>query len=220
MSHVCLVITPQGDANLRADLDLCGIRLKQVNSFAAAHGLMTHRRFDAMVLVVDAVDSLTLRHIRSATTDTAPPLLVIARDDDDEAQIRALDSGAAGWLSGPVSLRLVACKVRSLIGAVERHERKDPGGTLRFGSTPIDRRLAAAQVHGAPLELTAAQFNVLALLAERAGGHVQREELDSRCAHVPKPGRGADRLTCRLRRLLREAGALDVELIMSGDTMN
>jgi len=149
MSNVCLVIAPQVDANLRADLDLYGVRLKQVNSFAAAHGLMTHRRFDAMVLVVDAVDSLTLRHIRSVTTDTAPPLLVIARDDDDEAQIRALDSGAAGWLSGPVSPRLVACKVRSLIGAVERHERKDPGGTLRFGPTPIGRRLAAAQVHGA-----------------------------------------------------------------------
>jgi two-component system, OmpR family, response regulator len=213
MSYVCLVIAPGGDPYPRADFHHYGIRLQQVNSWAAARALMKQWHFDAMVLFVDTVSPLTLRRIREATAHSVAPLLVVARDADDEAQIRSLDSGAASWLSSPVPSKVVAAKVRGLVGAAERYARKDPRGTLRVGSLSIDRRLAAAQVHGATLDLTAAQFNALAMLAERAGGYVRREELASRCLHMFKLGRGVDMLICRLRRLLRDAGALDVELV-------
>src|SRR6266700_5837837 len=113
------------------------------------------------------------RRIRARSE--VPVLMLTARGDDLD-RIVGLELGADDYLPKPFNPREVVAR----LGAILRRTRRPPqeaAEALRFAGLTIDRRTREVRVGGARRDLTGRQFDILVLLAERAGRIQTREQL-------------------------------------------
>ncbi|MBS45937.1 MAG: DNA-binding response regulator [Nocardioides sp.] len=120
------------------------------------------------------VDGLTLIPMIRAASDV--PIIVITAQDDDPTMVKALDSGADDYVVKPFGTEQVAARIRAVL---RRHGRDAtaPAPVLRVGELTVDERTRVATLRGEPLELARKEFDVLHLLASRAGEVVSKREL-------------------------------------------
>ena len=106
---------------------------------------------------------------------TGPILMLTARTDDSD-QVQGLDLGADDFVCKPVHPRVLLARVHALL---RRSEPAQPGAPPRvsFGPLQVDSALREASLHGQPIELTAAEFDLLWLLVSNAGRILSREEI-------------------------------------------
>lgn len=117
----------------------------------------------------DGID--VLRELRK--TSDVPVIIATARGDETD-RIVGLELGADDYVVKPFSVRELAARVR----AVARRRRIDT--SLESGRLVVDRTQHRVLVDGLPVELTAKEFDLLAVLAEEPGRAVPRQELFSR----------------------------------------
>jgi DNA-binding response OmpR family regulator len=117
----------------------------------------------------DGID--VLRELRK--TSDVPVIIATARGDETD-RIVGLELGADDYVVKPFSVRELAARVR----AVARRRRID--SSLESGRLVVDRTQHRVLVDGQPVELTAKEFDLLAVLAEEPGRAVPRQELFSR----------------------------------------
>jgi len=113
------------------------------------------------------------RRIRGRST--VPILMLTARGDDLD-RIVGLEIGADDYLPKPFNPREVLAR----LGAILRRTRRAPvegPSAMTFEGLTIDRRAREVRVGGARRELTGRQFDILVLLAERAGRVQSRDQL-------------------------------------------
>jgi len=177
-----------------------------VDSREAALDLMRQWRFDAVVLDARAVGPACLQTLQTLRARSRTPLLLLAGTHDEQAQIASLESGATEIVVMPASARLIAAKLRRLIEA-GAHEPQDDVSEISVGPLAMDARRARVTIDGVPLDLTTQQFELLFVLAARAGRFVRRETL-ARLLRGPitEIGRSADMHIYRIRKKLRDRG--------------
>lgn len=112
-----------------------------------------------------------LRELRR--TSDIPVIIATARGDETD-RIVGLELGADDYVVKPFSVRELAARVR----AVARRRRIE--SNLESGRLVVDRTRHIVTVDGEPVELTAKEFDLLAVLAEEPGRAVPRQELFSR----------------------------------------
>jgi DNA-binding response OmpR family regulator len=152
---------------------------------------------------------------------TTAPILVVWSEDDDGRQIDALARGAAATVVKPASPRLVGARLKRLVeiarglGPLD-DDRPDARGAVVFGPLRLDASRAVATCAGRPIDFTTAEFAVVAMLAARNGGVVERETIVRTLVAEGVGGgravrrdshRSADMHVCRIRRKLEGAGA-------------
>jgi two-component system, OmpR family, KDP operon response regulator KdpE len=125
-----------------------------------------------------------LKMIRAVSA--VPVIVATARGVEDEI-VRTLDAGADDYLVKPFGARQLEARVR----AVLRRRGEDPDPVTVVGGLSIDSRSRLARLDDRELELTPKEFDLLLLLAERAGEVVTKREI---LAEVwREPYGGADR---------------------------
>ena len=111
------------------------------------------------------------------------PVLMLSARGDPTDRIIGLEIGADDYLPKPFEPRELLARIRAVL---RRHEPADrpaaePLATQRpalcFGSLEIDRDARTVRVSGRACELTAYQFDLLLVLAERAGRVLSREQI-------------------------------------------
>ena len=102
------------------------------------------------------------------------PILMLTAKGQIEDRVDGLDSGADDYLIKPFATRELLARVRALLRR-NQHAPTNPG-VLQLGECTIDFARQTAQRAGQALTLTAKEFAVLRLLAERAGEPVTRDE--------------------------------------------
>lgn len=117
----------------------------------------------------DGID--VLRDIRRISH--VPVIIATARGDETD-RIVGLELGADDYVVKPYSVRELAARIR----AVTRRRRVD--APLESGRVVVDRARRRVMVDGSEVELTAKEFDLLAVLAEEPGRVVSRQELFSR----------------------------------------
>lgn len=150
------------------------------------------------------VDGLTLiSMIRAAS---AVPIIVITAQDDDPTMVKALDSGADDYVVKPFGTDQAAARIRAVL---RRGGRESAPAAIRVGRLTIDERARTATLDGVRLELSRKEFDVLHLLASRAGQVVTKRELLSEVWQQPYGGsdRTVDVHLSWLRRKLGETAA-------------
>ena len=102
------------------------------------------------------------------------PILMLTAKGQVEDRVDGLDAGADDYLVKPFATRELLARVRALL----RRNHLDQGvpECLQLGAATIDFGKQIATRDGVPLTLTAKEFAVLRLLAERAGRPVTRDE--------------------------------------------
>jgi DNA-binding response OmpR family regulator len=138
--------------------------------------------------------------------DWTPVLLVTARDEETD-RITGLELGADDYVTKPFSPRELVARVRAVL---RRAAGPGDAPVRTLGRLALDRARRTLRVDGAPVELTAREFDLLACLMDRPGRVFTRDELLARVWGHPdhRGGRVVDVYVAQLRAKLGDASVL------------
>ncbi len=186
-----------------------GLSASTVLTAEAAIERLALGQADIDVLVLDVmlpgIDGLTaLRRIRE--NHTLPVLMLSGRGEPVD-RVVGLELGADDYLSKPCLPRELLARINALVRRRGHQEVVTPS-TLTAGClslTPASRLVTSGD---AELGLTGAEFDVLAVLMQRAGTVISREELTRQGLHreLEREDRAIDVHISRLRKKLGAAG--------------
>jgi two-component system, OmpR family, response regulator len=140
----------------------------------AADAALRATDFDLLILdlALPEIDGFeVLRRLRSRRSDTI--VLILSAEDEIDARIRGLDLGADDYLTKPFALGELEARIRALA----RRASGSPHSDARCGPLALDRPGQRILFDAAPLELTRAEYMVLAALIERCGKVVSKAQL-------------------------------------------
>ncbi len=157
---------------LLAGLVRNGIEVEHV--VLAAHVLAAAPGVDVVILDLGLPDDDGLSVLRELRRTSDVPVIIATARGDETDRIVGLELGADDYVVKPFSVRELAARVR----AVARRRRLD--GNLQTGRVVVDRVRHRVTVDGQEVDLTAKEFDLLAVLAEEPGRAVPRQELFSR----------------------------------------
>jgi two-component system response regulator CpxR len=106
----------------------------------------------------------------------APVLMLTARGEDTDT-VLGLELGADDYVAKPCSPRVLVARLRNLLR--RKNEPAPVRSQRQIGDLSYDVSKREISVGGQPVELTGAEFNLLALLLEHAGQLVSKEVLAS-----------------------------------------
>jgi len=127
-------------------------------------------------LMLPEVDGLEVNKMLRAEAATAHiPVLMLTAKAGEVDRILGLELGAKDYVTKPFSPRELILRVRNILrqGESKPSEQK----VYRFGELTIDLERHMVTVGGKAIELTATEFRLLALLAQRRGRVQSREQL-------------------------------------------
>ncbi len=131
---------------------------------------------DAVILDVMLPDIDGFEVCRRVRALSDVPIVMLTARGDATDRVVGLEIGADDYLPKPFDPRELLAR----LGAVLRRTRRTVGGLaapMRFGRLSIDRQARQVSVGGQVRELTGRQFDLLLLLAERAGRVQTREQI-------------------------------------------
>lgn len=141
----------------------------------ALSGRYTLMVLDSMLPGMNGLEVLRAVRIRSHM----PILMLTARGDDIDS-IMGLELGADDYIAKPCSPRKLLARIRAALRRAEAPRLQAPGTPLRVGPLMLWPGRRLAEWDGARLEMTATEFNLLAVLASQAGTVVSKRELSRR----------------------------------------
>ena len=106
------------------------------------------------------------------------PVLMLTARADVEDRVRGLQSGADDYMIKPFAFSELVARIQVLLRRAHAHPSPEPTA-LRVADLEVDLIRRKAQRAGIRLELTAKEFNLLALLLRRQGEVLSRTELAS-----------------------------------------
>lgn len=161
------VAEPLVDGLRRHGLDVVHVGL-------AIRVLDAAREADVILLDLGLPDDDGLNVLRSLRTVTDVPVIIVTARGDETDRVVGLELGADDYVVKPFSVRELSARIR----AVSRRRRVEP--SLATGRVVVDRSRRRATCDGQVVDLTAKEFDLLAVLAEEPGRVVPRQELLSR----------------------------------------
>jgi DNA-binding response OmpR family regulator len=128
---------------------------------------------DLMLPEIDGMEVNKLLRSDSATAHI--PVLMLTAKAGEVDRILGLELGAKDYVTKPFSPRELILRIRNILrqGESKTTEQK----VYRFGELTIDLERHMVTVSGKAIELTATEFRLLALLAQRRGRVQSREQL-------------------------------------------
>ena len=129
-------------------------------------------------LMLPDIDGLEVcRRVRALPGETGKvPVLMLTAKGDPMDRIVGLELGADDYLPKPFEPRELLARIRAILR--RRTEGAPlPAKTMKFGSMEIDRDARTVTEAGKPCDLTSYQFDLLVVLAERAGRVLTRDQI-------------------------------------------
>lgn len=155
------------------------LEIEGIDSEAAIDGREAIREFRAnpydvvlLDLMLPSVSGLdVLRAIRS---EAATPVIVVSAKDAESDVVTALELGADDYLTKPYSARELIARVRAV---TRRASSLDMPDMITVGNVSLDADRYQLVVAGDAVDLPRKEFEVMAMLMERAGRIVTRERI-------------------------------------------
>ena len=154
-------------------------------------------------LLLPGKDGLAI--CRELRRDNDIPVLILTARDTDSDQVIGLDTGADDYVMKPVDPMVLLARVRALLrragcGGPTSERRTD----VQLGALRISETSREVWLQGRPVPLTTQEFELLSLLARRAGELVSRDEVFRSMRGIDYDGldRSIDGRVSKLRRKL------------------
>jgi len=204
---------PQIRALLRAGLEAEGFAVAEASNGAEAEAQLAARAVSLMTLDLKLGGEDGLKVARDLRARRNTPIIMITGKGDPIDRVVGLELGADDYIAKPFLMREVIARVRAVLrryqapeaGAPAPEAGEPPAGGKRYAFDGWTVDLARREVRapdGALCDLTTAEFNLLAILVQRPGRVLSRDELmDLLKGHDWTPlDRSIDGLVARLRR--------------------
>ncbi len=140
----------------------------------ASEVIAAAQNVDVVLLDLGLPDGDGLEVLRELRRTSDIPVIIATARGDETDRIVGLELGADDYVVKPFSVRELAARVR----AVARRRRVE--SNLESGRLVVDRARHLVLLDGETVELTAKEFDLLAVLAEEPGRAVTRQELFAR----------------------------------------
>lgn len=144
----------------------------------AAVQAITSSQPDLVILdiMLPGKDGLTI--CREIRPDYKGFVIMFTAREDEIDQIVGLELGADDYLIKPVKPRLLLAKVKAFLrrGSMQADSTGDPD-QLTFDELRIDLSQRTVILNGEEVRLTSAEFDLLVILAKRAGNILTRDEI-------------------------------------------
>ncbi len=174
-----LVVDDEPDA-----LEVLGFKLKEAgyNPVFAADGTralaVARDEMPALIvldLMLPEVDGLEVcRILRRDTTTAGIPIIMLTARAAEMDRVVGLEIGADDYVTKPFSPRELVLRIKKLLS---RAPAEPETTSLRFGDLSIDASKHEVRVAEEPVALTATEFKLLHLLAQRRGRVQSRDRL-------------------------------------------
>lgn len=147
---------------------------------------------------------------RLRTSNAGLPVLMLTAKDEDFDRVLGLEIGADDYLVKPVQPRVLLAHIKAMLRRASIDSTPNQN-QLTFGRLVISRETRDALLDGKPLRFTAAEFDLLWLLASRAGHVTHRDYLlrELRGLDEAHDDRSVDARLYRLRKRFPEG--IDVQ---------
>ncbi len=205
------IVVIEDDHHIRAAVArvLADLGFDVVATRTAMEGLDSIVQLRPDVVVLDLglpdLDGRELLRMIRAISDV-PVVVITARDEETEI-VRTLDSGADDYVVKPFTTAQLAARIR----AVMRRSGAAPSERehIRIGGLTIDVPARLVSLDGKGLELSPKEFDLLVLLARRAGEVVSKRDMLAEVWREPWGGneRTIDVHLSWIRRKLGESAA-------------
>jgi two-component system alkaline phosphatase synthesis response regulator PhoP len=159
-------------------LDRAGFRVISAGDGPTALRLTRSERPSLLVLdlMLPGMDGLDIaRALREDPATRALPIIMLTARVEEADRLIGLELGADDYITKPFSPRELVARVRAVLRRAEGE--RDAGGLLRAGDLLIDLQRRGVRRDGTPVELTATEFDLLAILAREPGRPFTRTQL-------------------------------------------
>ncbi|WP_417698564.1 response regulator [Psychromonas sp.] len=163
-------------------------------------------------IMLPDLDGLSVcRYVRYGHPDVqgtySGPIIMLTALDNDIDEVAGLETGADDYLAKPVRSRVLLARIRVLLRRDE-HKHTQPSAPIstavennqssliKFDNLEIDTKYQTVKKHGHEIDLTTAEFELLALLASSPGVIRDREFIST---HFSKLGYESTNRTIDLR---------------------
>ena len=154
-------------------------------------------------LMLPGVDGLTI--CRQLRESFAGPILIFTARDSDIDQVIGLEAGADDYVAKPVDPMVLLARTRALLRRVETDGAAPMAGNdIVVGALRISPSSQEVWLQGNKVQLTTHEFELLLLLARRAGSVLSREDIFQELRGLEYDGldRSIDGRISKLRRKL------------------
>ncbi|HTJ28505.1 MAG TPA: response regulator transcription factor [Candidatus Limnocylindria bacterium] len=205
------LLVVEDDADLRASVTTAlreaGHEVEAVGDGLSADERIAEGGLDAVVLdwMLPGMSGLDVcRRAREAGSDAAIVMLT-ARDDVPD-RVEGLDSGADDYVVKPFAIAELLARVRS----VARRTSAQRSAIFTAGPVTLDVAARTVTVHGARIELSAREFDVLELLMRNRERVMTRGEIEEHVwgARFTSTSNVVDVFVRRIRRKLADAAGI------------
>lgn len=152
-----------------------------------------------------------LKHLRSDNATRHIAVLMLTARKDESDRVEGLTLGADDYLTKPFSPKELVLRVKAILRrSVPTPASEPPSNVLSIGTLEIDRDAHTVRVRGTVVDLTATEYRLLLVLAERRGRVQGRSQLLEEVwdAAADVQTRTVDMHMQRLRAKLDDAGEL------------
>ncbi|KAF0965463.1 response regulator transcription factor [Rhodococcus sp. T7] len=138
--------------------------------------LLGHRGMDAVILDLGLPDADGLQVLRQLRAVSDVPVVILTARDDERSVVRGLRGGADDYLVKPARLAELLARL-DVVTQRRRATGPSAGQTVTEGDVVVDLAAREVEVGGAPVALTAKEFELLEVLVTRPGAAVSRQQL-------------------------------------------
>ena len=178
LSDVAAIIVIEDDPHIRSlAADALAARGHHVETAGAAlEGLKLVVASKPDLVILDLglpdLDGAELLRMLRAVSEVA--VIVATAREGDEHVVSALDAGADDYLVKPYSIAQLEARVRAVL---RRAESPTAGAAIELGELRIDRGAREVKLADRSLDLSPKEFDLLVLLADRAGEVVTKRDI-------------------------------------------
>ncbi len=114
---------------------------------------------------------------RCVKDEFSNPILMLTAKDDELTEVTSLNRGAMGYLTKPVRAHVLLAHIKALLRHKNSAIRPPANDTIIVQDLILSKRAYEVTLGNERLDLTSAEFQLLALLAENAGRIISRDTL-------------------------------------------
>jgi DNA-binding response OmpR family regulator len=195
--------------SLGLNLSLNGYEVAQADTLASAWAKISQNDYDVLLLDVNLPDGSGLdlcQKIRDSGRTT--PVLFLSARTDEETVVKGLKSGGDDYIRKPFGSEELRVRIERL---VEREPKNK--NNLRAGPLTVDLGQRLAKIKDQPLSLGKREFDILVILAKRAGDTITRDQILHSLSENPDLyDRTIDSHMSHLRRKIRDLAGESLQI--------
>lgn len=178
MARILLVEDDQRTVELvRELLEASGHTAHSVMLGGDAIACIRDEVFDLVVLDINLPDRDGFSVCAEVRTFSAVPILILSARREADDRVDGLRLGADDYLPKPYDPRELLARIDAIGRRAGLRAEAMEAGALEAGPLRLEPASRAVSLDGQPVDLTAAEFDILRVLMERAGRVVSRERL-------------------------------------------